>query len=382
MSEARFFIGADSTAGAALRKGEAIIPLELNHRVGCGRDPVMSNIAVAFIDTRPNGFPGMERYYQLAKMVRMTPKHQDLYIERVVPLPNMCLTELASAMLQNLKEGWSALVYTHGEPDNILFPIDYESSRKNYLDVRDAARLSYHLDLIQAGPLHKDYGQRIVDPFLASKYPGYVDPFDETRKHYYADRTPDYLKISDKVFADRLIDNLVAIRKLRMPHLAIRACRVGMNKELMKYTAMMFGAKSVSAPVAKTASVVGETAGSFRFIKNPEDLVQALKAEKHGVRGVHVYEYPNMMPGTAGKYPWQVTFTIQRQGRARFNLINRIATNIDALTQFLWKTAGYDALISTLLAGGVLALHALDGGTRLIFPGEKDYLANMNFLTV
>src|SRR5947208_16310983 len=110
----------------------------------------MPNLAVAFVDTRLHGFPGMDQFFKLAKHVVVAPFARNLYIDQVVPVDDMSLTTLAGSMAFNLekKPGYSALIYTHGEPRNILFPID-PTTPKRYVDAPTAARLSYHLDLIQ-----------------------------------------------------------------------------------------------------------------------------------------------------------------------------------------------------------------------------------------
>jgi hypothetical protein len=347
----------------------------------------MSNLAYAYVDTRMNGFRGMELYFQYAKKIRMSPYYQDLYVDKVFPVDQMSLTELAYTMAINHREGVSALIYTHGEPKQVLFPID-PSQKKNYLDATDAARVSYHLDLLKANRLitQKDV---ILDPWIASKYPASIKAGNVG---YYNETTPDYLKIhlakGDKAAAreaaDGLMVDLKQVRSYKIPHLAIRACRVGQNKDLMKYVGMMFGAQSVSAPKLKTASIVGP----LKAIKMVEAEKQAAFAKafqkvKHGQGGTHVYEYPNPFNKFGIGEPLRMTFQSVFAGRCRFYLQYVRASEDETISEFLWKTAGYTELMTPVRAAGYVALHALDGPNhRLIFPMEREYLTHMTFVDV
>ena len=51
----------------------------------------------------------------------------------------------------------------------------------------------------------------------------------------------------------KLLDNLATVRKLNINHLAIRACRIGNDRQYLKKLAFVLGANSVSAPTLKTA---------------------------------------------------------------------------------------------------------------------------------
>ena len=54
---------------------------------------------------------------------------------------------------------------------------------------------------------------------------------------------------------EKLTDDIMAIRKLKISHLAIRACNIGNNPELMKNLGRVIGAKSVSGPTLRTAYI-------------------------------------------------------------------------------------------------------------------------------
>ncbi|HVK07482.1 MAG TPA: hypothetical protein VM597_01765 [Gemmataceae bacterium] len=353
----------------------------------------MSNVAYAYVDTRAGkGFGGMEEYFRLAKRMPLSPYHQDLYVEKAFAVPNMSLTELALEMAINHRPGVNAVIYCHGDPRQLVFPIDpSDHQKKNYLDTTDAARVSYHLDLIAAKQLvqHKD---QILDPFIASKYPASVK-FNNVG--FYNEVTPDYLKINkvkgdarareDAVStADGLMASLAHIRGLKIPHLAIRACRVGQSPDLMKYVGMMLGTKSVSAPRLRTASFGGRLPGiQYVPADKKADFAKQFTKSKHGQGGTHLYEYANPLNKFGITDPLRFTFRVVYTGKSRFRLDFVYASEEEALSEFLWRTAGYTELMSKVRALGGIALHALVGPSqRLIFPTEPEYLTHMAFVNV
>lgn len=332
----------------------------------------MSNEVTAFVDTGRHGFTGFEVYFKHAKMVRMAPHDTDLYVSRPVPINGMSLTTLAPIMAALTKPGTNALIYAHGDPKTLYFPIHGEKS-KNYFDITEAAKLSYHLDL-----LARD--SSILDPFLAQSYAPYVDPFHKTD---FRDKSPGYLKVN-KQTGEQLMDSLIRIRELKLNHLAVRACRVGENPDFMRILGRLFGAKRVSAPKLRTAAIAGPKDGILTV--KPEAKLQFLelvKRFKHGVNGDHVYTYPHPAKHLGVKDPLVVQFTVIPTGKISFLTSVFGASEREAASEFFRLTAGYTALMSEVGASGQIAFHALQRGPNsLIFPGEREYLQNMSFVTV
>lgn len=334
----------------------------------------VSNMTTVFLDTRTKGFPGLEKFFDFSKFMPMRPYHDDLYVKKVVSLDSMCLLDLAVDMPVSVGKGENAAIYTHAGPKNFFFPIDSAKS-KNDFDIREAAKLSYHIDLYLRDQLGN---QGFIDPFLANNYLGYVDPF---HKKNFQDKSPDYLKI-DKFASEMLMDDFAAVRNLRINHLAIRACRVGESVEFMKILGRLFGAKTVSAPRLRTAAVIGAATGfTDRVIR--DDLrgafYEAAKKLKHGIGGTHMYQYPNRRNPAE---PLIVSFQYQKVTAIKFALFNFVASHPEALAEFLRATANFDAAMAQVAGVGVIAFHALQGPNALIFPREPEYVQNLTFVTV
>lgn len=334
----------------------------------------MSNLAVVYLDTRPHGFPKFETYFRYARMMRMSPFADDLYMDRTISLDDMSLFTLAMEMRNSLGKNQNAIIYTHAEPNNFVFWID--PKKKNDFDVKEAANLSYHLDLYQRNELREQ--TMIVDPFLAQNYAGYVDPFNEKR---FLDKSPDYLKIG-KEWGEYLMDEFAAIRKLKMNHLAIRACRIGQNRDFMRFLGMLFGARSVSAPRLRTASVLGN-ASVIKMPTNDKDrksLTDLLSKGKHGAN--HIYKYENTFKDYGITEPMFFSFYYTKSGKTSFKLSEIVVSHEEAIYEFHMRTAGQTAMPSEIRAIGQLAWHALQGPKNLIFPGEREYLQNMEFVQI
>jgi hypothetical protein len=341
---------------------------------------MQTNVAVAFLDTRAHGFRGFEHYFRLAHKVPLSPNCVDLYVDRVVSIPDMSLTSLAAAMAENLKPGENALIYTHAEPNNFVFPVD-PTQPKNDFDVKEAAALSYHLDLIEKGQQRSS----VIDPFLHQPYAKYVSLAPKKYEQFATESPAAYLKIKDSVTAQMLQGDLRAIRQKGIGHLAVRACRIGQNPDFMQMLGRLFGAESVSAPKLRTASVLGGTQ-AFNLVK-PENMAKYIldtKAKRNGVGGFHKYEFPSPVVAQNGvNIPYLFSFTAQKTGKTTFNLHTVKATFVDAIMEYLWTVAGYDALLGRDIAPyKTVALHALQGPHALIFPKERQYLQNIEFVRV
>ena len=331
----------------------------------------MSNEVTVFVDTGKHGFAGFETYFKHAKMVRMAPHDTDLYVTNTIPINGMSLTTLVPVMAALVKKGTNVLIYAHAEPTNFVFPV-HGGAPKNDFDMTEAAKLSYHLDV-----LARD--SSIIDPFLVQTYLPHVDPFHKTD---FKDKSPGYLKVN-KVVGEQLIDSLVRIRELKLNHLAIRACRIGQSTEFMGFLGRLFGVKRVSAPKLRTAAIAGSRAGIITV--SPEakaEFLELAKRFKHGVNGDHVYTYPHPAKHLGVKDPLVVQFTVVPSGKTTFVTSVFGASEPEAAFEFFRLTAGYTALPSEVRASGVIAFHALQGPTALIFPGEREYLQNMTFVTV
>lgn len=337
----------------------------------------VSNMTTVFLDTRKQGFPGLEKFFDYSKFMLMRPYHEDLYVKKVVSLESMCLLDLAVAMPMSMGRGENAAIFTHAGPKNFYFPIDSAKS-KNDFDIKEAANLSYHLDLHSD---FKNYGNKYgkgaaIDPLLVAPYLGYVNPSHKTN---FLDKSPDYLKIN-KYASELLMDDFAAVRSLRINHLAIRACRVGESVEFMKILGRLFGAKTVSAPKLKTAAVIG-AAGGFTNRVIRDDLrgafYDATKKLKHGIGGTHMYQYPSRRNAAE---PWIVSFQYQKVTSIKFALFNFVASHTEALAEFLRVTANYDASLAQVAV--IIAFHALQGPNNLIFPREPEYVKNLTFVNV
>jgi hypothetical protein len=332
----------------------------------------VSNQVTVFVDTGKHGFAGFETYFKHAKMVRMAPHDTDLAVTNVVPINGMSLTTLAAVMGSSLvKKGTNVLVYAHAQPTNFVFPVHGPGS-KNHFDMKEAAKLSYHLDVLASG-------SSVLDPFLVQKYLPHVDPFHKTD---FKDKSPGYMKVS-KAVGEQLMDSLVAIREKKLNHLAIRACRVGQSTEFMQLLGRLFGVKRVSAPKLRTAAIAGPRAGIITV--NPEakaQFLQLVKRFQHGVNGDHVYTHPHPARHLGVTDPLVVQFTVVPAGKTTFVTSAFGASEPEAAFEFFRLTAGYTALPREVMASGVIAFHALQGPTSLIFPGEREYLQNMSFVSV
>ncbi len=331
----------------------------------------MSNEVTVFVDTGKHGFAGFETYFKLAKMVRMHPHDTDLSVSNVIPVNGMALTVLAPLMAALVKKGTNVLIYAHAEPTNFVFPI-YGGAPKNDFDMTEAAKLSYHLDVMARD-------SPAVDPFLVQTYLPHVDPF---HKKDFVDKSPGYLKVN-KVVGEQLMDALARIRELRLNQLAIRACRIGQSTEFMGYLGRLFGVKRVSAPKLRTAAIAGPRQGILTV--QPQfkaDFLEKVKRFKHGVNGDHVYTYPHPARAFGITDPLVVQFTVVPTGKTTFLTSLFGASEPEAAFEFFRLTAGYTALPSEVKASGVVAFHALQGPNALIFPGEREYLQNMTFVTV
>lgn len=342
---------------------------------------MQTNVAVAFLDTRTHGFPGFEHYFRLAPKVPLFPYCTDLHVDRVVQIPDMSLTSLAAAMVANLKPGENVLIYTHAEPNNFVFPID-PTKPKNDFDVKEAANLPYHLDLID----QRQLGGCIIDPFIHQTYGKYVTLDAKKHEKQFGTESPDsYLKIGDATTAQLLQGDLAGIRRKGIGHLAIRACRVGQNKDFMRMLGLLFGAKTVSAPKSRTAAILGGTQAIN--IVQPENLAKHIietRAKHHGSGGFHKYEFPSPIFGQNGvNIPYLFSFTSLKTGKTSFQLQQIKATFLDAIMSFLWDVAGYTALLSKdIVPYQKIAMHALQGKHGLIFPKERAYLENLEFIWV
>lgn len=332
----------------------------------------MSNEVTVFVDTGKHGFAGFETYFKHAKMVRMAPHDTDLYVTNVVPINGMSLTTLAAVMGSSLvKKGTNVLIYAHAQPTNFVFPVHGLKS-KNDFDIKEAAKLSYHLDVLASE-------SDVIDPFHVQKYLPYVDPFHKTD---FKDKSPGYMKVNKGV-GEQLVDSLIAIREKRLNHLAVRACRIGQSTEFMRLLGRLFGVKRVSAPKLRTAAIAGARSGIITV--PPEMKAQFLELAKrfqHGVNGDHVYTYPHPARHLGVKDPLVVQFTVVPSGKTTFVTSVFGASEPEAAFEFFRLTAGYTALPSEVRASGVIAFHALQGPNSLIFPGEPAYLQNMSFVTV
>jgi hypothetical protein len=248
--------------------------------------------------------------------------------------------------------------------------------------VKEAAKLSYHLDLIEQRRL----GSGVLDPFIHQTYGKYVTLNQEKHDTLFATESPDtYLKIGDAGLAQLLQGDLAGIRRKGMGHLAVRACRVGQNKDFMRFLGLLFGAKTVSAPKLRTAAIVGSTK-AFNLVK-PENLAKFIintRAKSHGAGGYHKYEFPSPIVAPNGvKLPYLFSFDTAKTGKTSFNMQNVRASFEDAAMDFLWNVAGYDALLGKDIAPyGVIAMHALQGPKSLIFPKQREYLENLEFVWV
>ncbi len=342
---------------------------------------MQTNLTVAFLDTRPQGFKGFEHYFRLAHKVPLYPNCVDLYVDRVVPVPDMSLTTLTAAMAENLKPGDNALIYTHAEPNNFVFPVD-PAHPKNEFDAKEAATLSYHLDLIEKG----QHRAAVIDPFLHQPYAKYVSLDPKTYEQRFATESPGgYLKIKDSATAQILQGDLRAVRQLRIGHLAVRACRVGQNPEFMRMLGRLFGAESVSAPKLRTAAILGNTR-AFNVVPLEKLAKHILdtKARRNGAGGFQKYEFNSPIVAPNGvKLPFLFSFATAKTGKTTFDMHTVKATFEDAAMEFFWNVAGYDALLGRDIAPHqVIAVHALQGPTGLIFPKEREYLRNIEFVRV
>jgi hypothetical protein len=70
----------------------------------------------------------------------------------------------------------------------------------------------------------------------------------------------------EKTAYANLLDDLGKVRALQLNHIAIRACRVGQDRQFLKKFGYLFGANSVSAPTLKTAYLKPRYYG----VTNPE----------------------------------------------------------------------------------------------------------------